>query len=221
MMSEGSDARGGRQLQVARLTARTSRSVQVPCQSIGVDDGERSRAETKTFRLGQIVEASIRLDAAARQVWAAALCEPPEQVWAAPRNVSSTLQEVAKELRRRDGIDADLLRDIERAIDAAMSAYGERNRFLHDLMIDSGDSWNRVNMDGRRAGREPDREVRLQDLHDAYTDLMHAGWWLRAARAMIESINDPSAEQRYRSPWRELLRGDFEVDDQGNASWSR
>lgn len=130
------------------------------------------------------------------------------------------MERSSKALADRVDLDAQILAEGEAAIAEAVAAYAERNRFMHDALVDTGDAWDRVNMDRSRANRPPDRQVDLPDFEDAHRRLLHAGWRLRALKAVVQTANNPSSEVRFRSPWRDMLTGRFRVDEDGNASWS-
>lgn len=179
-----------------------------------------TRAELKTFRLGQIAEAAVRLEAAARQALVALRQEHEDEVWKAPPQVAVTLDACRAALVERRDLEETVVADGQATITQAIAAYKERNRYMHDVLADTGAAWDRVNMDRTRANRPEDIRVDEEHMSNAHRDLLAAGWRLRALKAVVEAVNHPQEGPHYRSGWRDLLTGRFSVAEDGTASWS-
>lgn len=176
--------------------------------------------DLKTFRIGQITEAAVRVDSIARQLLAALQREDPSSAWTAPRQVTVTLKKASWALRARDDLDPKFVADGEAAIAEAMEAYEERSRYVHDPLIRAdSEAWDRVKLDAGRAELPQVQQVTLADIDSAHIALLQAGWRLLALKAVVTSVNDGAVDQQYRSSMLPLLSGPLEVDEDG-ASWT-
>ena len=103
------------------------------------------------------------------------------------------------------------------AIDASAEAYRERNRYAHDMLLESeDDKWLRARFDRGTVKIEDLITIGTEDFQTCRDALIAAGWRLWALRSLVEDVRDGRPFSHHLGT---IIRGDIEIDENGDASW--
>jgi len=185
---------------------------------------ELSPSDRWTFVRGRIGTEAVHMDAALSGVHAALRDRHDrEALLEAPESWGAKMRECNDRLAARS-VPAPLRAAMEYALRDAALAWRERNRYMHDLLVDRLDvddapaelSETRAD-DARyrlRLSRKKDVpetvSVSFDEAVDLVCKLVSATWRLRATRHCLSNVS---------SVWRSMLLGAVEGDWDGTASW--
>jgi hypothetical protein len=177
------------------------------------------------FLLGRVAEDSVAMDAGLRGVHSALRNRHDrEALLSAPESWGATLRECQEMLAARD-LDEVVRQAIESALTDAGDAWNSRNRYMHDLLVETididdepptvevsqraADDRYRIRL-ARKKGAPAYESVTTADVVELIRDLVAARWRLRAARIFLATGSDV---------WRGMLTGSVQGEWDGTASW--
>lgn len=177
------------------------------------------------FLLGRVAEDSVAMDAGLRGVHAALRNRHDrESLLSAPASWGATLRECQEMLASRD-LDEAIRQAIDSALTDAGNAWNSRNRYMHDLLVETididdepptvevspraADDRYRIRLSHKK-GAPAYESVTADDVVELIRDLVAARWRLRAARIFLATGSDV---------WRGMLTGSVQGEWDGNAGW--
>ncbi|WP_417512548.1 hypothetical protein [Microbacterium sp.] len=175
------------------------------------------------FMRGRIATEAVNLEAALRGVHAALRGRNDRSaLLAAPESWGQLAKKCGELLDAYEPLDAAMRESIRAALDDAVAAWRERNRYAHDLLVArlttdddpldpqpprAEDERYRLRL-AYRANAPEVESVSLDDATALVAGIVAATWRLRAARSFL-------ADGSFAS----MLRNPVEGDWDGNASW--
>lgn len=182
-------------------------------------------ADRWVFVIGRIATDAVAMDAALRGVHASLRGRDDRNaLLEAPDGWSATMRECVDKLSAHD-LDDTMRSAIRAALDDAGRAWSDRNRYMHDLLVDSIDIDDEPPTIEREPRAEDDRyrlrlarktnapeheSVSLDDAINLVLALVAARWRLRAARSFLTNRS---------TVWRGMLVGHVQGGWDGNADW--
>ncbi|MEV8136803.1 hypothetical protein [Microbacterium aurantiacum] len=182
-------------------------------------------ADRWVFVIGRIATDAVAMDAALRGVHASLRGRDDRNaLLEAPDGWSATMRECVDKLSAHD-LDDTMRSAIRAALDDAGRAWSDRNRYMHDLLVDSIDVDDEPPTIERESRAEDDRyrlrlarkknapeheTVSLDDAINLVLALVAARWRLRAARSFLTNRS---------TVWRGMLVGHVQGSWDGNADW--
>lgn len=181
-------------------------------------------ADQWTFVRGRIVETSVELDAALRGLHAQLRgLDSIEALLSAPVNWTQAMDQCRTMTACATVEEAPIRAAIGRALDEAATAYGRRNRYLHDLLtanlademlpdgalIDKRNEYYLIRLASKQHSAAATAVI-LDDAIATARALVTAVWKVRAARGYLAG----------QTTWRTALLGDLQGDWHGTAIWS-
>lgn len=175
-----------------------------------------------TFRVGQVVRLCVVMERTARGVHARLQRVAPEELRNGPDGFGALVAEIKRQLEQTDFPQTDSAKS---ALDSVYSTYKERNRYAHDLLMQSDfEKWERMSLDNTMPVRHR-KSVDPDILREAVLDVVAAQWLLYALDAVVgEWLNgaleseSPASREAILDGWKHILDGRFELTEGGGVS---
>lgn len=175
-----------------------------------------------TFRVGQIVRLCVVMERTARDVHARLQRVAREDLRDGPDGFGALIAEIKRQLEQAGFPQAD---SATSALSTVYSTYSERNRYAHDLLVQSDfERWERMSLDNVMPLRHQ-KTVDADALREAVLDVVSAQWLLFALDAIVgEWLNgvlghEPSTSRdSILEGWKQILDGHYELTEGGGVS---
>jgi len=176
-----------------------------------------------TYLVGLVARGSAELDGSTRMVYATLKGNDPRLGWKAPIPMTQRVEQMLESIEVAPELE-DSDRELARAaVEGVLSAFQERNRYVHDSLMPSGEeqaAWFMNRLDLRKGETVPTSgRTSVAELLECRKALSRGSWQMWALHKLI-LVNRAGKGDAEAPRWRAMLRGDFHLHDDDTISYS-
>ena len=168
-----------------------------------------SPAQQVTYLVGLVAREGVWLDRQVRTLYADLVGRDSAARWICPRELGAAISVCRTMIANTEDLADDQRERCDKALAAALLAYNDRNKYVHDALVEGPDGAleRHKNLYQPPSKYAPPARETLERLRASHSALVAAWWRVEAVKAILKGATEALTAADAQG----IVRGEFEV----------